>query len=1216
MSDSAISQSVASVPSAQRTILARFTGAVAEALEPLVDAFDSPVGMARFLVELGWPMLAEELTGINAAFGAVPAAVTALADAAQALATGNGDLAPAAAAVASAVQAVTAAVGGLQLPAGASSLPAVMQAPAFWASLATDAVDYLIYRYLQREAPLLFAPLRAAGVLRTEPATDGRTGDRRLVDWAELGRLVADPVTTLQNRYGWHATLQHEQLLVALYEALDSLGQFVELAPLGPAAAPYWAGVPQPKVPSQLSWTLWQALVVTGSQMAASKLALVVAPVPAAGTTSPPAGGLVLAPELTGRLGGSLALSDTVTLSMSGSVTVQQAMQAVLRPESVRFVAGPDGTVTLDLAVKAQPRQPWMLLGAPGATRIEVAEAHAGVGFALDTANQPQLSVRAGTDNATLVLEPGDLDSFLGRMLGGKTQRIPLAPTISWSNTGGISFNGGTGLTLDLPLGLSLADIVRVDSMHLELAGSATAGASLMLTVSATFTLGPIVAHVQGIGVSVRLAPGSGNAGHAQVELGFQPPRGMGLSINAGLVSGGGVLAFDHEHGKYFGALALSVEAIAVTAVGLLTTRNPDGSPILDKSGKPTFSLLILISATFPPIQLGFGFSLNGIGGLVGLNRGVAVDALQSGVRSGALESVLFPRDVVRNADSLVGQLNTLFPPSVGGLVLGPMVRLSWGEPAVLTLDLAVLVSIGTPLVAVLLGRLRIGLPIDTPAAIVRVNLDAAGIVNFTTGEVSLDASLYDSMIAGFPLTGQLALRARWRDDPSFALAIGGFHPAFTPPSGFPALQRVAIALAAGDNPMLRMSCYLAITSNTVQFGAELELAASAAGASLNGHLSFDALITLNPFGFDVVVHGSAALRWHGQLIAGVSVELHLTGPKPWHAVGHASVSLWIASVTVQFDLRIGSGARPPLPRPVDVAGRLASAIQTAANWSVTPPTGEAVVLFSAAPLPDGFVAAHPLGGFRFNQSVVPLGVEISNYGAAPVSGPNYFAIAGVRVNDVQAAFRELTGEFAPAQFFELDEAAKLSRPSFEAYPAGAAITLAAASYDVVGGSDPADFSYEVITLVPGLDVPPGDQLPPPPPPDDGPSSSLAPQPGSPDAVGQSSAIESSSIESEAIESGAMESELALPGRIPIQPAPSPDPDPSPAPTPSPRPLPWPPPRPTGPPPVTVRFDPAQAARLSYAGPVARSAASRTPSRRFAEPALDLALQDRPGGGQ
>lgn len=1176
-------------------ILARFTAAVAEALAPLDDAFDSPDGMAQFLATIGWPVLAEELTGVNAAFGPVPAAVTALGQAAAALASGNSDPATQVPAVADAIQAVTTAIGALTTPGNVAGLPQLMQSPAFWTSFATDVVDHLIYHYLQREVPMLFAPLRAAGVLRSEPATDGRTGDRKVVDWTELGRLFSDPVGALQNRYGWHGSFHSEELLIALAEALASLGQSTDLrSPTTAFDAQYWGGQ---RGPDRLIWTLWQALVVTGDSMAASRLGLVVAPIPASGQSGGPPAGLVLTPELLGRIGTSQQLSETVTLQLTGSLDTGQALQAVLRPTGMQFVVGPGGQASLDVAVTAKPPKPWQLLGGAGTSRVEVPEAHAGIGIASTAAGALQLSLRAGATGAVLVLEPGDLDSFLGQLLGGKTQRIPLSPTVTWSNTGGFSFNGGSGLSLDIPLGLSLADIVRVDSMHLELAGSQSAGASLHLTLSATLSLGPIVAHVDGVGVSVQLEPGVGNAGHAKVKLGFQPPRGMGLSLNAGLVSGGGVLSFDPDHGKYVGAIALSVEAIAVTAVGVLTTRNPDGSPILDRAGKPTFSLLILISATFPPIQLGFGFSLTGIGGLVGLNRGIEVEALRGGVRSGALESVLFPRDVVRNAESLVGQLNTLFPPSAGGLLLGPMVRLSWGEPVLLNLDLAVLLEIGaSSLVAVVLGRLRIGLPTDSPVAVVRINLDAAGVVNFSTGEVSLDAALYDSMIAGFVLTGQLALRARWRGEPSFALAIGGFHPAFSPPPGFPALERMSIALASGDNPMLRLSCYLAVTSNTVQFGALLELYAAEGPANVRGHLGFDALITLSPFGFAVDIYGSVALRWKNKQIAAVDVTVHLTGPRPWHAWGSASVSILIATVTVKFDLRIGSSAPAPLPAPVKVADRVAAAIRSAANWSITPPAGESVVLFSSASLPDGLAAAHPLGGFRFTQSVVPFGVTITNYGAAKVTGPAYFAIAKVRVNGVDADFGPLSGEFAPAQFFRLDDAAKLSRPSFELHPAGAAIGLSGAGYDVLASTDPADFSYQIITISGGTQTPPVIS-PPPPPPSDGLPESLA---------GDAEPVRSLSTRP-----------LPSPSPTPDpSPAPSPSPEPIPSPAPSPRPVPWPKPVPDPPPVVTRKFDAELAARLSHSGPVARSAAARTSARRFAEPGLSLALLDGPGGDQ
>jgi len=65
-------------------------------------------------------------------------------------------------------------------------------------------------------------------------------------------------------------------------------------------------------------------------------------------------------------------------------------------------------------------------------------------------------------------------------------------------------------------------------------------------------------------------------------------------------------------------------ETIAVKAIGLLTRRIPDGSK--------SFALVVIMSAQdFVPIQLGFGFTLMGIGGVLGVidcNRGdVSLDA-------------------------------------------------------------------------------------------------------------------------------------------------------------------------------------------------------------------------------------------------------------------------------------------------------------------------------------------------------------------------------------------------------------------------------------------------------------------------------------------------------------------------------------------------------------------------------------------------------------
>ena len=130
-----------------------------------------------------------------------------------------------------------------------------------------------------------------------------------------------------------------------------------------------------------------------------------------------------------------------------------------------------------------------------------------------------------------------------------------------------------------------------------------------------------------------------------------------------------------------------------------------------------------------------------------------------------------------------------------------------------------------------------------------RLQVDVLGVIDFDRREAAVDATLVDSRLAQFALTGDMALRMSWGAQPSFLLAVGGFHPRFAAPPGFPALERVAVALASGDNPKLRLEAYLALTSNTVQFGARVDLAARAGSFSIAGFLSFDALVTLAPLG-------------------------------------------------------------------------------------------------------------------------------------------------------------------------------------------------------------------------------------------------------------------------------------------------------------------------------------------------------------------------------
>ena len=149
---------------------------------------------------------------------------------------------------------------------------------------------------------------------------------------------------------------------------------------------------------------------------------------------------------------------------------------------------------------------------------------------------------------------------------------------------------------------------------------------------------------MENIGLQSDLRFRQGNLGPAQLDISFKPPNGVGLSVDAGVVKGGGYLYFDAEREEYAGALELVFSGfLTLKAIGLITTKMPDGSK--------EFSLLIIITAEFATgIQLGYGFTLLAVGGLLGLNRTMRLQPLAEGVRTGAINSILFPKDVIANA--------------------------------------------------------------------------------------------------------------------------------------------------------------------------------------------------------------------------------------------------------------------------------------------------------------------------------------------------------------------------------------------------------------------------------------------------------------------------------------------------------------------------------------------------------------------------------------
>ena len=231
-----------------------------------------------------------------------------------------------------------------------------------------------------------------------------------------------------------------------------------------------------------------------------------------------------------------------------------------------------------------------------------------------------------------------------------------------------------------------------------------------------------------------------GNAGPFDIGLGFKPPSGLGLVIDAAVVVGGGFVSFDPQKEEYGGILQLEIaEKISVKAFGLLTTRMPDGS-------KGYSLVLIIFVEGFAPIQLGFGFALTGIGGLLAINRTFDEEALRAGLKNHTLDSVMFPKDPIRNAPQILSNLNKVFPPAQGHHLFGPMVQIAWGTPALITADLGVVLELGARLRLLILAQIVAILP-KRENDLVRLQMDAIGVLDFDQGTASLDATLYDSRL-------------------------------------------------------------------------------------------------------------------------------------------------------------------------------------------------------------------------------------------------------------------------------------------------------------------------------------------------------------------------------------------------------------------------------------------------------------------------------------
>ena len=894
----------------------------------------------------------------------------------------------------------------------------------FAQNLPAKILSYSLISYLESTQPGAVAILNLLGVVTYAP-NPGVSGDpthppyiARTLQLSNLGNVLKSPSALLQTIFQWGLPGFDGTVLIPALSASFNLMQFYSTVTSITAPAAMTSGLLD---------------------------------VQANPATNPPGLLASLKDDLPAGFNQTLPLSHlwSVTLQVNG--TFSAGLTATVVPPATVNLQPPTGSLTgllaMDLiATAADASHPIVLIGQTGGSAVQASSFDFGAGVDITwntTTATADPSVTFAVKGGKVIIDTTDADGFLSDVLSGVNVQAGFDFNATWRADTGLHITGGAQLEIDLPLHLDLGP-VTLPTLYL-IGGVANDAITLEVSVALGVTLGPIEAAVDRVGMlgTLTFPQQGGNLGAANLALGFKPPNGLGIAVDAGLVTGGGYLSYDTSKGQYAGILQLSlVNSIGITVIGVVDTVMPDGS-----SG---YSFLLIITFTLPPIQLGLGFTLNGVGGLGGVNRTMNTDALQAGFRAHTLGAIMFPPDPIDNAPQIISDIRNFFPVATGRYLFGPLLELGWGTPTLITLTLGVLLEVPDPIRMVILGLIDAGLPTEDDA-LLQLHVEVLGVIDFGAKTLAIDGTLFDSSILVYALAGDLALRVSWGSNPNFLFSLGGINPNFnTDGLDVPKLARLSVSLGHGSNPRISADSYFAVTSNTVQFGADVQAYAAAGGFSIQGYLGFDVLIIISPFSFEFDFSASFDVAYDGDTLLGLNVNGTFQGPTPWHFHGEASISLLFFSVSASVDLTWGSSTQATIPSQ-PVLPDLVKALENPQSWSAALPPATTVAVSLATQKPtDQTLCVHPIGTLQVKEAIVPLDVPITRYGNSAPSDGTEFSIQSVQINSQTETIQPIQDYFAPGQFLNLSDADKISTPSFEEMDAGVSIGSSA----ILNGQD------------------------------------------------------------------------------------------------------------------------------------------------------------------
>jgi hypothetical protein len=531
------------------------------------------------------------------------------------------------------------------------------------------------------------------------------------------------------------------------------------------------------------------------------------------------------------------------------------------------------------------------------------------------------------------------------------------------------------------------------------------------------------------------------------ISLGPTPPNTFVAKLDAGPLRGGGTLVRLQD-----GLSGILTANVGVAEVAALTSlRKVNGGP----------SFLAVLSAGFTPgLQLGFGFQVNRIGGVIGIERRLDPTVLARRLGDGSATAMLFPLDIGKNGRPVLAAAEDLFPPTPGTAVAGPTFRLAWLEVAgqgFASVDLGVLLELPGPRKVILVGVLKAGID-----PVVRLRADFAGVVDFAQQRATVDATLVDSGALGiFKVYGDMAFATSWGPQPFTVLSLGGFYPGLRPePAQIRPLNRLGMAPDVAL-PGLRMRAegYLAATSNTLQLGGRLDIGVDAGIASVSGFIGVDALVQFTPFHFNAKLAAGLDVRFLGQTFCGVSFRGYIDGPGPVVLNGQLTVETFFKDFEFDKTFVIGESRPAPALPPASALEAIRSEVKPQQLRS----TGgeDSLVTLVDIDRTGEHAVIPPLAGVEWVQHVAPLDTPIDRVAGSPLGSVQTVHASASQPNVTTTPVKD---QFAPGSFITLTESEALNGPTYDLLPAGVAM----GGQTLQGNGKPRDVDVTVLRKVRG----------------------------------------------------------------------------------------------------------------------------------------------------